>query len=71
MKLCLQIPSTEASSGIAPFEDSNMGDESNSNLSNAGEESNTGDDGIQVGDDEAGDEVGEAVVADVGKARED
>lgn len=59
--LCLQIPSTEASSGIAPFEDSNMGDESNSNLSNAGDESNTGDDGIQVGG--AGVEVREEGVA--------
>ena len=35
--------------GIAPFEDSNMGDESNSNFSNIGDESNAADDGIQVG----------------------
>ncbi|XP_037094214.1 uncharacterized protein LOC119114100 [Pollicipes pollicipes] len=41
------IPSTEASSGIAPFEDSNMGDESNfEDISNTGDESNTAEDGI-------------------------
>ncbi|XP_043200541.1 uncharacterized protein LOC122369683 isoform X1 [Amphibalanus amphitrite] len=47
------IPSTEASSGIAPFEDSNMGDESNSNFSNIGDESNPADDGIQSGADDS------------------